>query len=422
MKLWCTLTTLLLITSTACQSTADADASADAAAQAGEDAIVAADTSGNVADVAVIADVSPLSDAAQGSEIAPTADVPVDSQPVADAAPPADAVVAADAGKPDNGIVADVPEFIPAAVYSTNLSAWTMQPKEETTRCVVKRLDNAGEIWINAISTKLAKGSHHLIVYRSDATVEELVPFKCQPFTETLSGGNIPLMITQLPSETLTLPKGVAFKFAAKQMIRLEAHYLNYFKDPIEAQGEVDFHTMKKSDVQNQADMLFYGTPDFSLPPGKAVSTPWNYMNAMPGTKVFALTGHTHALGTNVEIALAEGAVKADSALIYPKDVPYLWSEPPIVKYDPPLNLDDTHGVQYRCTWNNTTQKNVGFGESANSEMCFFWAYYYPSQGYRMCINPGKWKDQIPAPFQADMLCCPDSPLCDFIKAYLSNK
>lgn len=176
MKLWCTLTTLLLITSTACQSTADADASADAAAQAGEDAIVAADTSGNVADVAVIADVSPLSDAAQGSEIAPTADVPVDSQPVADAAPPADAVVAADAGKPDNGIVADVPEFIPAAVYSTNLSAWTMQPKEETTRCVVKRLDNAGEIWINAISTKLAKGSHHLIVYRSDATVEELVP------------------------------------------------------------------------------------------------------------------------------------------------------------------------------------------------------------------------------------------------------
>ena len=24
----------------------------------------------------------------------------------------------------------------------------------------------------------------------------------------------------------------------------------------------------------------------------------------------------------------------------------------------------------------------VGFGESANNEMCFFWAYYYPSHGF----------------------------------------
>ena len=29
----------------------------------------------------------------------------------------------------------------------------------------------------------------------------------------------------------------------------------------------------------------------------------------------------------------------------------------------------------------------VPFGESANNEMCFFWAYYYPSQGAKIAMN-----------------------------------
>ena len=27
------------------------------------------------------------------------------------------------------------------------------------------------------------------------------------------------------------------------------------------------------------------------------------------------------------------------------------------------------------------------FGESANNEMCFFWAYYYPSKGAYVCVH-----------------------------------
>jgi hypothetical protein len=29
----------------------------------------------------------------------------------------------------------------------------------------------------------------------------------------------------------------------------------------------------------------------------------------------------------------------------------------------------------------------VKFGESFNDEMCFLWQYYYPSQGFQLCVD-----------------------------------
>ena len=369
------------------------------------------------------------SNAATGADTAAAA---ADTPPP-DAAPTDAAAVAETGAQPGPDAIADatVPAELPAAEagptgpypveLKLQLITWQMQPKDETTRCMIKRLDNPDSVWVHEIQTVLAKGSHHLIVYRSDATEEQLVPFKCTPFTETLSGGNVPLMITQIPKETLTLPKGVAFKFAPKQMIRIEAHYLNYYKDPIDTSADIKFVTVPIKEVEHEADMLFYGTPDFALKPGKETMTPWNYIDVWPDTKVFAVTGHTHQYGTDVQIGLAQGGTDANAPLIYPeKDKPFQWDEAPLTVFNPPLQFKANEGFQYRCKWNNTSTKTIGFGESANQEMCFFWAYYYPSKGYRMCINPGKWKDQAPG-IITDPICCPDSPFCGLVKNYLSK-
>jgi hypothetical protein len=60
----------------------------------------------------------------------------------------------------------------------------------------------------------------------------------------------------------------------------------------------------------------------------------------------------------------------------------------------------------------NTSEQSVGFGESANDEMCFFWAYYFPSQGARVCVH----SDQVSGGID---LCCPGSPLCSLIENML---
>jgi hypothetical protein len=303
--------------------------------------------------------------------------------------------------------------------YAITFDSWMMQPGEEDTRCVVKRLSNEDEIWVRTIETQLAKGSHHLIVYKSEETEEQPMPFGCTPFTETLSGESVPLLISQIGEEKLVFPPKTALKLAPKQMIRIEAHYINLYGEEIEAEADVTFEAIDPAWVEDEVGFLFYGNPDFSLPAFQETQTPWKFLSAWPGTKVFALTGHTHQYGTNVEI---QHATSVDDVIedIYPLDEPYIWDEPPVIQYDPPVEIGEGEGFRYRCSWSNTTAKKIGFGESANQEMCFFWAYYYPSKGYRLCINTGQYKDYAPGLINEEE-CCPDSPICELIKGYLAG-
>ncbi len=291
---------------------------------------------------------------------------------------------------------------------------WTMSPGKEVTKCTLKRLDNVDPIFVTGLKTKLAKGSHHLIVYKSDETEEQAEPFDCIPFTEGLIGGTFPLIITQMTEEHLEFPNGIAMKLEPNQMIRIEAHFLNYFPEDIVAHADVSFETIKEADVVAEANMLFYGTPDFSVKANAVTQTPWNRLSQWENTNVFALTGHTHKLGTNVEVYKTSGE-DDDGDEIYPLEETFNWAEAPVIQYDPPLSFKKGDGFRYRCTWDNPTNKNVTFGESANAEMCFFWAYYYPSQGYRLCVNAG----QFGADFDIDQICCPGSPLCGLIDNFL---
>ncbi len=372
-------------------------------------------------------DAADGADASDGADATDMADVAVDAS--ADVSTPGDATDGAEevSVPVDEGTSpADLPEAppdIPAppieASYITSTGEWKMKPGAEHTRCVVRRLDNLGEIWVSKIQTKLAKGSHHLIIYKSDDTEEQPEPFKCTPFTDTLGGDTVPLMISQIAEEEIALPTGVAYKFGPKQMIRLEAHFLNYYPEEINAQAEVTFHTLAADDVEHEANILFYGTPDFDVPPQEEYSNEWFFLDVPAGSKVFAVTGHTHQWGTNVEIEYA-ATKDASGEAVYPLGMPYLWDEAPVIQYDPPLEFPTgKEGFHYRCSWFNQTKKSVGFGESADTEMCFFWAYYYPSQGYRICINPGSMDPT--GGTLGEQICCPGSFVCDLIKDYLIN-
>jgi len=298
---------------------------------------------------------------------------------------------------------------------STTIGGWTMQSGREATRCVVKRLDNASPLWVSQVRTQLSAGSHHLIVYKSDETVERTEAFDCDPFVETLKGQTYPIMITQIRNETLAFPNGVAFRFEPNQMVRLEAHYLNYFPDAITTNADVHFDGIAESDVVSEANMLFYGNPDLKIPANSSYTTPMRHLSVLPGTNVFAITGHTHSFGTSVDISLADDLSDPGTVIYPPEGETYLWDEPPVTYFDPPIAFPQGGGFKYTCSWNNTTGSQLGFGESANQEMCFFWAYYYPSQGYRLCVSPGTIGDGLAGP----EVCCPGSWVCDYITRFL---
>src|SRR5262249_23084200 len=109
-------------------------------------------------------------------------------------------------------------------------------------------------------------------------------------------------------------------------------------------------------------------------------------------TKFFAITGHEHKLGTNVQVSLAASATDPGTPVY---DVPnWVWSEPATVVHNPPFSVPAGSGFRFTCTWHNPntdpSAPPVKFGESANDEMCFFWAYYYPSHGTHVCMHSEK--------------------------------
>jgi Copper type II ascorbate-dependent monooxygenase, C-terminal domain len=69
----------------------------------------------------------------------------------------------------------------------------------------------------------------------------------------------------------------------------------------------------------------------------------------------------------------------------------WIWSEPATVQHEPAFTVPQGGGFRFTCKWHNpnpdATAPPVVFGESANDEMCFFWAYYYPSHGSHVCVH-----------------------------------
>lgn len=313
------------------------------------------------------------------------------------------------------------PSSVPAGTtYSLTFSPPTIHPGEEFTKCVVLRLGNPKPIHVGTIHNVLSNGSHHMIVYRSSETVEQKTPFDCVPFTDTLdpSKGST-LMVTQKHDDVLNLPSGVGFTLDADQMIRIELHYLDATQAPINVTASTTFVTMDDSQFKNEADFLFIGDPDITLPPNSSQTLGpifFQLPSEYATSQFFAITGHEHQYGTDVTVSVAKDATDTGKSVY---DVPgWLWSEPSTVVADPPFTIPQNGGFRFTCKWTNTSDNTVKFGESAEDEMCFFWAYYYPSQGARVCVH----SDQVNASSGGLDVCCPGpSFICSLIESKLAD-
>jgi hypothetical protein len=279
----------------------------------------------------------------------------------------------------------------PANEHTLSFGAMTIPAGTEHTQCIVKRLGNSAPLHVGAVHNRLGESSHHMVVYRVNDTVEQTTPFDCQPFTDTLdpSKGS-PMMITQKKDDLLQLPDGVAYVLDPNQMIRLELHYINATAAPVTLDASTTM--IETADMREEANFMLIGDPDIVIPPNQDVTLGPIFYPLDPkfaDVKFFALTGHEHKLGTNVQVATAASADDAGTSVY---DVPnWIWSEPATVVHAPAFTVPAGGGFRFTCTWHNPESDPaaapVVFGESAEDEMCFFWAYYYPSHGTSVCLH-----------------------------------
>ena len=318
-------------------------------------------------------------------------------------------------GSSENNVPADAPPLT-GDMYRLSYGPVTIEPGQEGTRCIWLRLSNPTEIKVRQVHNQLSSSSHHLIVYKDDQdTTEQTTPIDCEPFTGALNttGKIAPIVITQKADDQLTLPERVAYTLAPQQMIKIEMHYLNATDAPIDATATVDFYAADPSTIDHEANLLFIGSPDIDLAPGETETLHQffkvpSYVD-FSASKIFAITGHTHKLGTDVQVRVAPSKTGPMTDVYSPAT--FLWSEPETTTHDPPFSVPQGGGFDFECTWTNTTAQQVEFGESANAEMCFFWAYYYPSQGSKVCFHTDQYGGA-----EGLNVCCPGDSLCSLVE------
>jgi hypothetical protein len=195
-------------------------------------------------------------------------------------------------------------------------------------------------------------------------------------------------------------------------------HYINSTDVPIEVSATSELYAVPEAAIDHEANILFIGTPDINLPAGASVDvqayfTPSRASLDLSGAKFFAITGHTHHYGQSVTVATATARTGTTTSVYAPS--PFDWSEPETAVHHPEFTLPDglQSGFDIRCSYRNTSAQTVRFGESANDEMCFFWAYYYPSKGSHVCVNTSYFGVNLDA-------CCPDAGApCDMLSQQL---
>jgi len=273
-----------------------------------------------------------------------------------------------------------------AEAFSVKWGPVEVPATTESTQCVMKRLGNTEPISVHEIHNVLGATSHHFIVYRVNDTVERPEPYPCSPFTDTLN--DPPLIITQRSDDRLTLPDGVAYTIPPNQMLRLELHYINPGVAPQMAEATSTFMPMPSEDVENEADIMFLGDTNISIPPMSEATLGPTFVqlpSRFDGVNYFAITGHEHQWGTDVYVEVAEDAGTPGTPVY---DIPlFHWDEPETVTYEPPFTVPDGGGFKLTCEWNNLSDQRVSFGTSVDDEMCFIWAYYFPSRGPLVCAN-----------------------------------
>jgi len=328
----------------------------------------------------------------------------------ADAAPPSDSAPADD---PDNILIAD---------YSLSWGPVSVRPAQEDTQCVWLRLSNDTEIKVHQLHNTLSASSHHLIVYKDDLDqTEQRTPVPCQPFSGALNttGKIFPMMITQKHDDRLTLPPAVAYTLAPHQMIKIEMHYLNPNEEAADATATATFSAADPVAIRDEANILFIGTPDIELEANKPAEihqffNPGRAQLDLANAKFFAITGHTHQLGLSVEVGIAETPTSPVTPVYAPTS--FLWNEPETTTHKPEFKVDPAGGFDFTCRYYNSTNRAVQFGEKTTDEMCFFWAYYYPSNGSHVCVHTTYGGGNLD-------LCCPDAGagLCALLDDALGN-
>jgi len=240
------------------------------------------------------------------------------------------------------------------------------------------------DIYANRIQIEMRPGSHHFIIYSFDKNISSsnlpefdikrdlrfddgtmnVQTLRTMQYHEFFSG-------TQWPRMDYQLPPGVAFKLNSKFGVDQNSHYVNRSDSIMIGEVFTNIHTIDESEVERVANILNWSNQEILLPPKKLTTLNKTFITDSP-IFIGQLFSHAHEKMTEFIVKIKGG--ERNGELVYWTDD---WKHPPIINYDPPIQLNNGEGLELIATYDNPSDKFVTFGFLSTDEMMILFGWYF---------------------------------------------
>jgi hypothetical protein len=227
-------------------------------------------------------------------------------------------------------------------------------------------------------------GSHHFILYsfENDTKQGDLPAFGVDRELRDSDGAiHTPTLLSMIKHQFFggtqwqrldyKMPLGVGLRLPSKFGLDQNVHYVNRTDSVMIGEVFSNIHTIEKSEIQHVAELFTMSHMNFSLPP-KKVTTLERTFRVSGKIYVGQVFSHAHEKMTEFVVKFSGGS--RDGQVVYWTDD---WSHPPILNFDPPIELNAGEGFKLIATYDNPTDQTVRFGFLSTDEMMILFGWYY---------------------------------------------
>jgi len=253
--------------------------------------------------------------------------------------------------------------------------AWELPASSEGYRCV--RFTLPQDLYVNAFRPMIPLGTHHTVLTVADDVGQPDGVTTCGAGTNAPNG----VFGSGVGTGDFEFPAGVAVHLRKGQQLLLNLHLFNASEAPLTGVSGTLLKQASADEVQNVAEVVLGGPVGFNIPAGgQSVTTGQCTMDH--DITLFAVSPHMHQLGVHLK-AIADSSLDGEQVIF---DGPYDFDSQ-LAHPIEPVQMKAGDVVRIECTYDNTTDHAVGFGDSSLDEMCFAGLYRYPAGGPFLCTH-----------------------------------
>lgn len=253
---------------------------------------------------------------------------------------------------------------------------------EVTSMCVSWSLGNQEPIFIDTVSMEAGPGWHHsnwFYVPAGTFSVDD-GNWECgdefDQITAALAGGVLFAQSTQATDETQRFADGAALELPANAVVVSQIHLVNAADVAIDTGVSMTLGQVDEADVAIRLRPLSFDFHQLAIPPNQRsrFETSCDVEDATGAPldiSLYYVLPHYHSWAEGMDIALAGGERDGEPVYAIESGI----GEPLGSTLTPPLSMSGSRGIRFSCTYDNSSDRTIGYGNNQNDEMCIFLAF-----------------------------------------------